>query len=166
MRLQIEADPQVLEECVVARARPLHRNAEHADTMRHPVADARAAPAPVVVARDRLRRAKDISMNCLTKKSRTSKFRRFANSEVLDRFLLAAGAYFEALFRSQQEPDGDSTPERAGQTRGGLPGPAFLERTSVENDHYEVQLRGKEMAMACLLRSKPLPLSSVVSREP
>ena len=86
-------------------------------------------------------------MNCLTKKARTSKFRRFANSEALDRFLLAAGAYFEALFRSQQELDGSgAAPQPSG--RAGLPSTAFLERTSVDNDHYEVQLRGKEMAMA------------------
>ena len=42
-------------------------------------------------------------MNCLTKRMRTSKFRRFANTEALDRFLLTAGAYFDSLFRSQQE---------------------------------------------------------------
>ncbi len=82
-------------------------------------------------------------MNCLTKKARTPKFRRFAHSEVLDRFLLAAGAYFEALFRAQQEPGGDDAPQAPG-----LPSTAFLERTTVEHDHYEVQLRGKEMAMA------------------
>ena len=85
-------------------------------------------------------------MNCLSKKARTPKFRRFAQSEVLDRFLLAAGAYFEALFRAQQEPNGDDAPQAPG--RAGLPSTAFLERTTVENDHYEVQLRGKEMAMA------------------
>jgi hypothetical protein len=103
-------------------------------------------PSTAPAARCRLRRAKDISMNCLTKKARTSKFRRFANSEALDRFLLAAGAYFDALFRSQQEAEGDGAPDPSGRT--GVPGNAFLERTTVENDHYEVQLRGKEMAMA------------------
>jgi hypothetical protein len=29
-----------------------------------------------------------------------------------------------------------------------VPDNAFLERTNVDSDHYEVQLRGKEMAMA------------------
>lgn len=97
-----------------------------------------------------LRRAKDISMNCLSKKARTSKFRRFANSEVLDRFLLAVGAYFEALFRSQQEADGRMATESPGQPAGrmGVPSASFLRRTTVDNDHYDVQLRGKEMAMA------------------
>lgn len=39
---------------------------------------------------EELRRAKEISLNCLGKQERTPRFRRFVNGEKLDRFLLAA----------------------------------------------------------------------------
>lgn len=85
-------------------------------------------------------------MNCLTKRMRTSKFRRFANTEALDRFLLSAGTYFDSLFRSQQESA--AATEGSEAPASGVPDNAFLERTNVDSDHYEVQIRGKEMAMA------------------
>ena len=102
---------------------------------------------------EELRRAKDISMACLTKKQRNAKFRRFANCEELDRFLLAAGAYFDALFRSLQDtPQPGSPAEEGGSPApaalGGIPDRAFLERTTVDNDHIDVQVKGKQMAMA------------------
>jgi hypothetical protein len=116
---------------------------------------------------EQLQRNKEISMNCLSKKMRTPKFQRFANTDLMDRFLLSSGAYFEELFEGigrEREAEAARSPSPAdsqdGQGGRGAGGgwrgaggvePSLMDtvmRDSLLDRSFELQVRQKQMALA------------------